>query len=287
VKRNPLTPVLVLAAALVTGGAARAAEPLSGFPEGETKPFHIELGGAFAAFDTQAGLGSQTGQGVGMMIDFEQFFGLSPNATSFSGTGWWKWGKKSYVEVGYIGFNRTGSKTLTQDITWGQYTIKANASMEAAFKTREIYVGYRYDFWQDPRVRVSGTIGFGMTRMTASLSANGTVVLPDGSVIPGIVDSSFTVNGPIPLLGFDVDAAISKKVTVTLYLRGIGINLDEIAGNIVSSYLGVKWYFHPNLGVSGGLSADKQTLHRFVTGDYTARASFVQSGAKLFVIGSF
>lgn len=281
-----LVPVLVIAAALAPS-TALGQEPLSGFPEGETKPFHLELGAAWASFDTQAGLYLQNAQGIGGMLDFEQLFGLPANSVTFSGTGWWRWGKRSSIEIGWISFDRSGTKTLTEDITWGEYTIKAQGSVDAAFKSREAYVGYRYDFWQDERVRVSGTIGFGLTKISGSLSASGKVVKPDGTEISGISNREFSLSGPIPLIGFDVDAAISKKVTCTFTFRGIGINLDEISGNVISSYLGVKWYFHPNLGVSGGFSVDKQTLRHYNTGDYDARANFMQSGMKLYLIGSF
>lgn len=285
-KKHTLALLLVLAAALAPA-SLRAQEPLSGFPEGETKPFHLELGAAWASFDTQAGLSVQNAQGIGAMLDFEQLFNLPANSATFSGTGWWKWGKKSYIELGWISFDRSGTRGLTEDITWGEYTIKANATVDASFKSREIYVGYRYDFWQDERVRVSGTIGFGLTKISGSLSASGQIVKPDGTVLSSVSDKEFSLSGPIPLIGFDVDAAVSPCVTATFTFRGIGINIDTISGNVISSYLGVKWYFHPNLGVSGGLSVDKQTLRHYDTGDYTARASFMQSGVKLYLIGSF
>ncbi len=260
----------------------------SEFPDAETGRLHFELGGMLASFDTQAGV-SATGKAVsvGGSLDFERIFNVPVNETTFRGTGWWRVGKKSYIDFGYDNFSREGSRTLAQDITWGDYTIKGNAIVDGLVDTQNIWLAYRYDFWQEKHVRISGTIGIDYLKFKTGVSASGTVVLPDGSVQSGLTDSYYQLKAPVPLLGLQVDGAISRHFTAGFFLRGIAVNVDNVSGYVVWTGLTLRYYPLSNFGIGASGEVQNIRLKKYEGDTYSAKASYSVNGLRLFVIAGF
>ncbi len=260
----------------------------SNFSEADNGRIHLELGGMFASFDTQAGLSAtKSGLNVGAMLDFEQIFNVPVNKTTFRGDGWWRVGKKSRIDFGYDQFTREGQRTLTEDITWGDYTIKANALADGLVDVTNIWLGYRYDFWQEEHVRISGTIGIDYLNFKTSVSADGTVVKPDGTVLSGIRDAVFQVKAPVPLLGFQVDGAISRHFTAGIFFRAIAVNVDNVSGYVVWTGLGLRYYPLANFGIGTAVESESIRLKKYAKESYEAQATYAVNGLRFFVIAGF
>jgi hypothetical protein len=250
---------LLAAAAFLLLAASRAQAQ---FPGDVPNTFRLSAGGMYAWFQTDVTLQQDVASGgpIGSGIDFENTFNL-PSQGGFYGRASFNLGFLSF-DAGYVGFTRTRSATISQDIIFGDTTYTAGATVEAKQKSQLPYGDIRINFLHNPSTQLGLTLGVAYPILQAELSAEAGVVGPGGPVTGETVTKEGKISVPVPLLGIVFDAALGDRVSAGIVFNGIFAPVHPYVGSIVQADVHVDWYFTRNFGVGGGFNYTRFRIKR-------------------------
>jgi len=219
----------------------------------------IDVGGAVNDVTTDMSL---TGpRGLGVSVNFEDVFDLPVNKTTGRMFGTARISaKRRYIDFGYVDIDRSGSKVITEDINWGDYTFLADGEVGASFRTQFIYAAFRYDFLHEEKVRISGSAGLTFLRIKAGVS--GLASYPDpndpNATITSSIDKESSASAPVPMVGLSLDWALTRRLTVRTYNRFFRLNMSGFDGGLYEAGIRLNWYFAKHFGM--GLGYDRTAL---------------------------
>jgi len=219
----------------------------------------VDFGGTFNEVATNAALSGS--QGVGVTVNFEDVFDLPGSKTTFRMLGTARISeKRRYIDFGYVDINRSASRIIDQDINWGDYTFQTGAEVSARFATQFIYAAFRYDFLHEEKIRISGSAGLTYLNLETALSGQATYDDPNdpGPPVTSFFDSDASQGAPVPLIGLNVDWALTRRLVVRTYNRFFRINFAGVDGGLYESGVRLNWYFVKNFGM--GLGFDRTSL---------------------------
>jgi hypothetical protein len=219
----------------------------------------VDFGGAINEVATNAALSGS--QGLGVTVNFEDVFDLPGSKTTFRLVGTARITEgRSYIDFGYVDINRSASRIIEQDIDWGDYTFQAGAQVAARFATQFIYVAYRYDFLHEEKIRISGSAGITYLNIETSLSGQASYDDPNDPG-PPVVDffaSEASQGAPVPLIGLNLDWALTRRLVLRTNSRFFRINFAGIDGGLYETGVRLNWYFAKYFGM--GLGFDRTNL---------------------------
>lgn len=233
--KNAIGAVIVVLAVAATPVAA-------GFPGDVPDRLQVSFGGMVTALDTQASAGKTRG-GLGMTIKFEDFFNMpSSNWTGFL-NGSWRFAGRQYIDFGWLNIDRSGSRMNSEDVEFRDYTFLAGSELEGGLDSSFPYLAYRYDFLQLDQVKISGSAGISYIDLTAWLAADAGVIDPEGNLIEGYRKAEMSIGLPVPVVGFELDWAVSKRNSIVMSGRMIYANFSGLRAQISENSF--HWYYHP------------------------------------------
>jgi len=243
---------LVLGAAvavlwLLASGAAQAQ-----FPGDVGNTFRINAGGMYSWFNTNVTFEQNQADSIGAAVNFEDVFNL-PSRAGFFGRASFNFGFLSF-DAAYVGFSRTRTATISQDITFGDTTYTAGASVEAKQTTQLPYGDIRINFFHNPSFQLGLTAGVAYPILKADLTASGGVVGPGGPITETTVTKEAKIATPVPMLGIVVDTAFTNRFSGGIIFNGIFAPVHPYTGSIFQADAHLDYYFSPNFGVGGGFS---------------------------------
>ncbi|HET9952499.1 MAG TPA: hypothetical protein VFS09_11965 [Candidatus Eisenbacteria bacterium] len=279
---RPSSIVLVLTAFIFL----RPASAVAGFPGDIPDKFRIEVAGTTATLDTEVGLGTETG-GLNATLVFEDLFNLPIHDGYFQAEGSWKCGGRSHIDLGYIDVNRTAERVIAENVEFGKYTFTAGAQVEAFFGSRFGYLAYRHDFLQHEDVRISGSFGLSNTKLSARLSSEGGVLDENQQPVVGgrTVEGKLTL--PVPLLGIQLDWAVSKRSDIQFFSRVVFINLPDLRGGMSQNTIRYHYWVVRNAALGVGYDGIRCALQKYRNDDYTLRANYGIQGFTFYLRGAF
>ena len=270
--RNDRVSLFGIAALVVFAGAASfSAVCAEDFATDVPDRVWIDLGGGANTVGTNVSfIGAK---GVGAAVNFEDVFDLPGNKTTFRILGTVRISeKRRYIDFGYVNIDRSGSTVLDQEIKIGDYTIQGGGTVGARFATQFIYSAFRYDFLHEEKVRISGSAGLTFIRLTTSFNGNGSYYLPeDNPDLPPPNSGDFGKEGsagaPVPMVGLNLDWALTKRLVVRSYNRFFRLNLSSFNGGLYESGVRLNWYFVKNFGLGLGLDRTDLKIKELKVGD--------------------
>lgn len=251
-----LTAIAGLTLASAAGLSTVRAEPFAGDVPDRV---WIDLGGSYNDVSTNVAL--QGPRGIGVIVNFEDVFDVPGSKTTLRLVGTVRiTDKRSRIDFGYVNINRSGSRVLQYDVEFGDYTFQAGAEATARFQTQFSYAAYRYDFLHEEKIRVSGSAGLTFINMKTRVAGTASFDDPTnpGTTITGYVEKEGSQGAPVPMVGLNLDWALTKRLITRLYSRFFRLNLSSFNGGLNENGLRLNWYFVKNFGL--GLGYDQQTL---------------------------
>ena len=155
-------------------------------------------------------------------------------------------------DAAYIGFSRTRTATISQDITFGDTTYTAGASVEAKETTQLPYADIRFNFFHNPSFQLGLTAGVAYPILKAELTASGGVIETGGPVHGTTVIKEAKIETPVPMLGIVAEAAFTNRFSGGIIFNGIFAPIHPYTGTIFSADAHLDYYFSPNFGLGGG-----------------------------------
>ncbi|MBI5364617.1 MAG: hypothetical protein HZA53_15685 [Planctomycetes bacterium] len=216
-----------------------------------TDRFFIGLGTTFLSSNTQARLSSSVGAGA--VIDFEEAFGLSETKWAPEGMARWRFSERWRVELEFFSLSRSNSKTIANDITWGDSSIPAGTNVTANFDVSVARLSCGYSFFKTRDKELGVALGFHLTHFKAGVD----------STLGAEEEAKLLA--PLPVISLYGQCALTNTWALQGRLDALKIAYDPFYGHILS--IGVDALCQPwrhvgfgigwrTLQVEGGVSAD-------------------------------
>lgn len=201
----------------------------------------IWLGTYYANTDTQLGAGDRNGLVYGR-VGLEDDLGFPDS----------KWSPRARMDVligdhqgfsfDYYQINRTESKGLSRDISYGGYDYLASARVKGKLDFDFGSASYRWWFGSGPSVIGVG-VGAAYYRLRTGLSGEASL---NGDAVYGSSSSDDSAWAPMLQLGWRY--AINDQLRVYLDGSGIKKNGGNLNGHIYNVALGMEWFPWKNVG---------------------------------------
>lgn len=270
---SPAEPAWLLrdfAPALVAPGSLDDAPRIPNNPA-LTDTWYFGLGATFMSSNTQLELKSTAGAGA--VVDFEDVFGLAETSWAPQGMARWRFSERWRLEFEYFSLNRKNTRTLAQDVTWGDTTIPAGTSATAKFDASVLRLSCGYSFFKTQDKEIGVALGFHVSQFEAEVSTSGGGSAGEGKIL-----------APLPVLSVYGQVALTDEWSVSTRLDALRLQYDPFYGSILS--VGVDALYQPwrhlgfglgwrTLQVSGGLSG--QDWDGEIATTYTGPVAFVTS----------
>ncbi len=240
---------------LVLAASPAAAE----FPEGVPDRVQVTFGGMVTTLDTSAGAGKTRG-GLGATIKFEDFFNIPNTERTPFVTGWWRIAGRHYLDFGYLKIDRSGNRLTDDNVTFRDYTFVAPIQIEGSIDSSFPYAAYRYDFLALDQVKISGSAGISYIDLAASLAASGNIINPgETEPVYQYKKAEISIGMPVPLVGLQLDWAVSKRNVIVFSGRMIYANFSGLRAQITNNSL--HWYYHATKHFAFGAGIDRIAIN--------------------------
>lgn len=200
--------------------------------------FRASIGGLYAESTTQARLGPSSG-GTGVDVSFEDALGLEARKPVAEFAAYWRVSQRWRVDVDYFSLNRSASRVLATDITWGDNTYTAGTTVSSQFRISDLRAALGYSFFRRSDKELGIGLGLHSTAFEASLDA------------ASIGARSQSVTAPLPVLALYGNFALTD--TWALAVRGdwLSLSYDKYSGGIRSTAIDIVYqpFKHVAFGV--------------------------------------
>jgi hypothetical protein len=259
------------------------------FPGDVPDTFRLKLGGQYAWFNTEVTFQENLTPGgpIGSGISMEDVLGQKPSTAGFIARGDWNFLGRFFLDFGYTGFSRSSTFGITQDFTFGDVTYTAGASTMTTVKSQLPYLDFRYGFIKTDTMQLGVTLGAAYPILQAQATASAGVLGPGGTPIVGqTVTREAKISTPVPLLGFQFDAALGNGFSTGIIFNGIFAPVHPYVGSIFDAEAHADWYATRNFGVGAAFDYTRFNIKREETNTYVA-FTYRYYGPRLYVILTF
>jgi len=258
---------------MLTCGAAGAQDASWSVHPALTDRWSLQLGAYFPKADTTASLNSTAGT-RGTSISFEDDLGLDDSKTTATILGSVRLGERWKIEAEYLFLDRSGSRSLSRTLNWGDHTYNLGATVNSEFNSNIYRLSAGYSFVKNNQSELGVVLGLHVTDFEAKLSA------------PNIGSDKGDVLAPLPTVGIYGAYAFTPRWLLSGRMDYFSLNYNDYDGRLFNASAGVDYRFMRNFGVGVG--------YRYVDYDltaskarYTGNVSYKFNGPVLYVVGSF
>jgi hypothetical protein len=158
---------------------------------------------------------------------------------------------RNQVRVDYFEANRSGSKTLANDVVFGNDTFAAGALAVSSLDWQQFDITYTYSFIRNSRFEV----GTGLAVYFVQVDAV-------GQVPAQFQRQEVTATAPIPALPLDATWRISERWAATARTAYLRATLSSFRGSYTDSHADLQYRCNPNFVLGLGYSSLHTSLTR-------------------------
>lgn len=275
----------VIASGLLLGAAgptsAQSADPAQALLDSE----FVGSVGVFIVTDSlKASLNGQSTQNP--EVDFDNTFGKAKDATRWRVDGLWRITPKHHLRFMYFNNSSTRTKTLGEDIRWGDYTFLSGAEVSAQWKQQTAALAYEYAFLHEPSYEVSASIGVHYSKTTLGLSGAANITNPDGSISSAsFATKNNSVPVPLPVVGVQGGWVVGPHWYLAAGGQFFKMNQHQYDGHWSDLRASATWMYSRNFGVGLGVDSFTNNVKVSRTG-FDGRLRTGYSGLQLFMTGA-
>lgn len=220
-------------------------------------------------------------------VDFDEAFGTDARASRARLGALWRITPHHQLRFGTFSHGQTRSKVIDRDFHWGNYTFKANASVESQVKVQVYELAYEYAFLRRPDLEVAASIGVHSQRLSTRLTGQATIAGSGGG--GGAVTKqtqSNAVSAPLPMIGLRANWAVAPQWLLEGRVQALQANVGDVDGHWNEARLGATWMFHRNFGL--GLAYSRfQTRLDIDRARFDGSMAFGYRGLQTYLTGAF
>jgi hypothetical protein len=283
--RRSLGAVLVTLAGLVLAPAASAQYGSTyAQAKGMDETFRIDVGGFFQKFDTSIYLESSSGASTD--VSLENLLGQDAHKKSFRVDGYWRFGRHASLVFGYLGWSRSSSTTLQQDIQWGDYLIHSGAAADSKLRVAVPQLYYAYSTVNNGTLELGALIGISTYVNKFSLDASGSITGPGGTQSTSLSSDQWHITVPVPATGAYFRYALYPGFLVDANVKWLpSLTISGYNGGMLEYMAGLDFYFVKNVGI--GAVYQYTHVHVYHVETNTVGFDFKYSGPYVFLSLAF
>jgi hypothetical protein len=241
-----LSSVLLLVAAAQVGAAgAHSTEVL--------------IGGYRPTLNTTTRLDADNGLG-GTSIDLEDDLGMDSDVTTLWGELNLSLGRRSSLWFSYTGIQRSSSRSLGKEITFGGLTFAANAKVTAHANSNYYFAAWRYALLFSAENEFGLSLGLTVVDLKSDIQYETSAILG----IPGFAGPGekreANLTAPAPLVGAYLISRIGRFAGFRLAGQFTKINVSGYTGTMLDGRAGLEFYPVPVAGIGIGYYANRLTI---------------------------
>lgn len=233
-------PLLAALAVSALPGAALAEQPQD--------VFWGELAYFYPTISSTARLDLTATARPGTVIKLEDDLDLDDRKSTPYFTLGMRLGDRWRLEFEYYELNRSGSRTLTRQIDWGDSTFPVGVTIDSTFDTTVYRFTGGYSFIKDQTAEAGVGFGLHITDFTTSLSGIGSG--PNGSV--AFQNEKRDTLVPLPTVGLYGTYKVSDQVSLRGRVDFLSFKYDDYDGRLINWMASVDWRFAKNWGAGVG-----------------------------------
>lgn len=232
-------PWLFGAVSLLASSAAYCADAVSQW----SPTFALELGGYWATADTTVRLDSTSGA-RGTELDFEDNLGLAKRKTSPWVQMTYRFNPRHRLEASYVTIKRSGARTLSGTINFGDNTFPVNSTVTSEFNSEVYRVAYGYSFINEGGKELAVLLGAHITDIETSLRTTG------GTQIA----SSASGTAPLPTLGLQGAYPFTGNFRFNGWVQLFQLKVGDYKGKLTNASAALEYMAFKNLVIGAGFS---------------------------------
>ena len=217
--------VLLLLIGLICMPAYAASDPWG------DSPFTFQLGGFRADTDTTVRLDSTT-LGRGTEINFENALGIDDSKTLPEFSFLWRINPRHGIEGSYVTLNRSGSRTLSGTIQFGDVIYPVSTTVNSKFDSDVFRVAYRYSPINENGNELALLLGAHYTTFDVAIGTPA-----------GTLSESASVNVPLPTIGARGKVRLADNWHLTGFAQLLKLKVGDYDGSLVNATAGIEWSF--------------------------------------------
>ena len=281
-----LTPVSLIVGLLLATATAQADSPAEDLLKDR---FNVDLGTFVVGSDLNGSLRGSANTN-NQNIDFNKQFGTNADQTRWRADVLWRITQRQHLRFMYFSNDIKRTRTIDQDLAWGDYTFVAGGQVTAEQKFSVYELSYEFAFLRADNYEVVASGGIHYDDLTVTLSGNATLTV-DTPTGPVQQPTTFTtkqssVPVPLPVLGVRGDWAVSDHVYLDGSVQVFKLSYQGIDGNWSDLRAGATWMFNHHIGI--GVGYDRFATHVNVNkGSFDGRLNVGYQGGLIYVRGGF
>jgi len=264
----------VLALGLILAGAAQAG------PLDDT--FDLSLGAFILSTKTTVRADGSPAPGapveIGTPIDVERQLDISDRA-SFRLDGYWRFLERHKLRVMYFDENRSGDKTITDEIVFRGQTYPVNTRISTRFDTVVAELAYEYAFLKGEHYELAGSIGIHDLTFKLQLTAAGQNVNAQQS-------ARADVDGPLPVLGVHYVWEFYPRWSLDAMFQFFALKYQQYDGNLQDYNATVYYMPWKNFGFGVGWNEFRTSVN-VDNASYDGNLAWRYGGVRLFFKASY
>jgi hypothetical protein len=257
----------------VAAGAAEAPNLLE-------DSFSLALGTYIVDSDTEVRLDGSTGEGT--TLDWERTFG-GGDVTRFRVDGQWRFADRHKARFMWFSSTRDASRTLEEDIDWGDETFPVDANVNGEFGFDVYELAYEYAFLRRDTYEVSASIGLHYTQLDLTLSARAE---SSNGTLEADISETGSVGAPLPVIGLRGQWSLPYDLWIDAGAQYFALSIDEYDGSLTDLRATITWQPKTWLGI--GLGYNRFSVDVDVDkSDFKGSLDWTYQGPMLFYSASF
>jgi hypothetical protein len=244
--------------------------------------YWIELGAFAPDVNSTVRIDSKLTGRSGTLIDFEDDLDLSDRKTLPTLLLGMRLGENWRVEFEYFELKRSGSKSISRDLSFGDSDFNVGATLDSEFGSTVYRLSGGYSFLKTPEAEIGGVLGLHVTDFTVALSGQASV---NGSAI-ALRSERKEQLAPLPTLGLYGSYAFSPSWAIGARADFFSVKVDEYRGRLLNLQANVRYNFNKNWALSLGYRSDDYRLEVDGT-DWAGEVDYRFSGPQLTLHAGF
>ena len=227
-------------------------------------PLTLQLGAFRADAETTVRLDSTT-LGLGTELNLEGDLGVSDSRTLPEFSFLWRINPRHGIEGSYVTLNRSGSRTLSATIQFGDAIYPLSTTVNSKFDSDVFRVAYRYSPINDKGNELALLLGLHYTTFDVAI---GTAA--------GTLSESASLDIPLPTIGARGSLRLADNWRLTGFAQLLKLKVGDYDGSLVNLSAGIEWTFlhqaYAGLGYSY-YNYDLESEKNNARGEFTYRFS--------------
>ena len=197
--------------------------------------------GIFYPRSTTSAALKPSGGGTGTVINFEDTLDLDKRSVAPSVGIFWRVSENGRVDFEYFNISRDATRTLAQDIEWGDQIFTVGTTVDSTFDFSDLRVSAAYSFFKRQDKELGVGLGVHVAGIKASIQAS------------GVGAEATDVTAPLPVLNLYGMFALTDTWAINMRADWLSLTYGDYSGDVRNIEINALYQPYRNVGFGIGV----------------------------------